>query len=106
MSFSHYVLFPLKQSHRVVDTVSAVLTAELSVNTALRRVETMEPSGSFFLHCVIVGQQSMCLPCAHCFFGGLHSRLSFFRGEEKNKFKSRLSHPRGIYPVVNYGDNH
>lgn len=33
------------------------------------------------------------------FFGGLHSRLSFFRGEEKNKFKSRLSHPRGSFTL-------
>lgn len=65
------------------DTVSALLTAELSVNAALWRVETMEPSGSSFLYCVIVGQQTLCAFFVLLFFFvWLHFRLSLSKARK------------------------
>lgn len=44
--------------------MSALLTAQVTVNAAFWWVETMGPSGSLFLPRVIAGQRNMCLLCS------------------------------------------
>lgn len=90
--------FPFKKKKIKIlprrDTVSALLTAELSVSVALWRMETM---GLFFVLLSVVCQQTICISFVHTwcvsllfFFFiiiflkcGLHSRLSFSEARKK-----------------------
>lgn len=110
-------LSPLKKKKKKIlpqrDTVSALLTAELSVSVALWRMETM--GLFFFVLLSVVCQQTICISFVHTWCVSLLFLKNFFyyyyflnvgyiqdclfprRG--KNKFKSRLSPPRGSFSL-------
>lgn len=102
MSFSYHVLFPLKQSCR--DVVLCQLYLQLNCQSMLpcgecRQWNLQAPFPALYYCRSTEHVFALCsLFFSFFFIQGLHSRLPFVEAR-KNKFKSRLSHPRGSFSL-------